>query len=213
MAGGVTRLLRRSTDPDRGEQMEGQLELTDTLVKHRAGRAQWLRFVLIGTVLALVILGSSAGYLAWSNKARADDWEARSEQLENTAAELDRSLDSRTKTLNERTVELNGLAEKVADAEVAIERSEADVKRLERRQRQLAAEKADVEDAEAALALQTNAIEGVAAAYVRCKGGLTTLLQYVLAEDYLNASVIAPSVESDCSNADSALQSYLADYG
>jgi hypothetical protein len=191
----------------------GQLGMLDeqTTATSRPARQRLLAAIVAGAVL-LAAAGAAAGYVAWTNKQRADDWQAQASELQRKASDLENVLVIRTRALNVRTEDLNALAEKVADAERAIERSEADVKHLEHRQRQLAAEKADVEDARAQLALQTTAIEDVASAFIDCKDGLTQLLSYVLNEDYYGATGIAPRVDSDCAGAESALSSYQASY-
>lgn len=174
------------------------------------------RLLFGGLVLAFLLLagaGATAGYLAWTNKARADDWQARAARLEDNVEALDDVVLARTKDLNERTEDLNRMAAKVQQAEQAIARSEKDVRSLERRQRQLASEKAEVEDARAALALEAAAIEDVASAYIDCKNGLTELLNYVLAEDYLTAGTIAGRVDAECLTAERTLESYLTAYG
>ena len=78
--------------------------------------------------------------------------------------------------------------------------SQGDVSSLEVRQRELANEKAQLQDQQAAL-------DGVASNYVSCKQDLIQLLSdvtngYDTTYDYNVAS-------SDCSSADSSLQSYL----
>jgi septal ring factor EnvC (AmiA/AmiB activator) len=191
----------------------GELGLPEE--RHRGSPT--LRRYLVGGLIALlfllVVASGIVGYLAWTNKTRADDWQARAAELQADVDQLETTLDERTAILNERTDDVNNLASKVADAERAIERSEDDVKRLERRQRQLAAEKARVEDARAALALQTAAIEDVASAYIDCKSGLTEAIGYIAAQNYYALNAIASRVDADCAAADSALQNYVANYG
>ena len=179
-------------------------------------RSTWRRRLTVWglSVAAVVVIaaGATAGYLAWTNKQRADTWEARAQALENRTEALDAVVVERTSDLNQRTVELNRMASKVTRAQVAIKRSEADVRRLEKRQRELAAEKADVEDARAALALEADALQGVAQAYINCKEGLADLLTYVLNEDYYSANAIVNDVNADCNAADGSLDEYLASY-
>jgi septal ring factor EnvC (AmiA/AmiB activator) len=163
--------------------------------------------------LLLGIAGGVAGYLAWTNRERADDWAARAAELERAVESLNAVLVERTGDLNERTEELNAMAGKVRRAERAISRSESDVQALERRQRQLANEKAQVEDARAAVASEAAAIEDVANAFITCNDGLVELLNYVLAEDYGSADATYPRVDSDCDVAEGELSAYLADYG
>jgi septal ring factor EnvC (AmiA/AmiB activator) len=204
----MNRLRWRSRKTEEEGLSPGQLALASDTT-HRYSRH---RYVIWSAVCLAFAFMAALAFLAWTNKARADDWEARAAELAATAERLDETLDDRTIELNERTEDLNDLAEKVTAAEEAISRSEADVKRLERRQRQLASEKANVEDARAALALQTAAIEGVASAYLDCTNGLTELLTHVLAENYGAATVIVGRVEADCSGAESSLDAYLATY-
>jgi septal ring factor EnvC (AmiA/AmiB activator) len=180
-----------------------------------AGSLRRRRLLFGGIAFAVclfLIAGSTAGYLAWTNKARADDWQGRAAQLEANVTELEETINERTQELNERTEDLNQMAAKVTAAARAIARSESDVKLLERRQRQLANEKAQVEDARAQLALQTATIEDVASAFITCKDGLTQLLSFVLAQDYFSANSIVGRVRADCDTAEARLDSYFANY-
>ena len=164
-------------------------------------------------VFLLVAAGGMAGYLAHSNKQRADQWADHASLLQEDLDSLEAELGARTDDLNQRTEDLNAMASKVQQAETAIARSEADVRSLERRQRRLANEKAQVEDARAELAVQTGALEDVASAYIDCKSGLIELLNYILADDYATANAVVASVDSDCAYADDSLSGYLARYG
>jgi hypothetical protein len=193
--------------------LAGQLAFTEAT----PARSPWRKRLLVGGLLLIILLlagaGAAAGYFAWTNKERADRWEARATSLGANVEALNEVVLGRTEDLNERTEELNRMAAKVEQAERAIARSERDVRSLERRQRQLASEKAEVEDARGALALEAAAIEDVASAYIDCKNGLSELLAYVLAEDFLTASTIVGRVDADCVSADGTLESYLATYG
>jgi chromosome segregation ATPase len=175
------------------------------------------RGVLIAAlVLAFLLLagaGGTAGYLAWENRERADRWEARADELEGNVQSLNAILVERSEALNERTEELNAMAAKVRDAERAIGRSEADVRTLEMRQRQLANEKAQVEDARAALAAEAESLEDVASAFITCKNGLVELLNHVLEEDFATASSISDRVDGQCQTAENELSDYMAAHG
>jgi septal ring factor EnvC (AmiA/AmiB activator) len=174
------------------------------------------RLIISGLCLAvfmLVAAGGVAGYLAHSNKQRADQWADHAFLLQENLGSLEAELEERTGDLNQRTEDLNAMASKVQEAETAITRSEADVRSLEKRQRRLANEKAQVEDARAELAVQTGALEDVASAYIDCKSGLIELLNYILADDYATANAIVASVDGDCAHADDSLSGYLARYG
>ena len=189
------------------------------------------RRVLVGALALAVVFAvgaaAGAGYLAYENRDRADRWQARAADLERQVESLNDVLVERSQTLNERTEELNEMAAKVRRAERAVARSEADVLALERRQRQLANEKAQVEDARAALALERDQLEGqasslaeerealagVAVAFITCKNGLEELLDHVLAEDFGAASAVSGQIGTDCDTAESELDAYIADYG
>jgi TolA-binding protein len=175
------------------------------------------RRLLIGGIsvalISLVVVGGLAGYLAYSNKDKADRWMEHASLLQENLNSLEAELEERTDDLNQRTDDLNAMAAKVQQAETAITRSEADVRSLERRQRRLANEKAQVEDARAELAVQTAALEDVASAYVDCNAGLIEFLNYVVADDYITANAIAASVNADCTLAEDSLSSYLVRYG
>ena len=94
------------------------------------------------------------------------------------AGTLERTLTARTRQLNTRTDALNKTA-------AALKRSEADVTTLESRQRALANEKAQVEDARGALELQaTLAGDDSRASSATCTTGLTELLNRYAAEDF-----------------------------
>jgi septal ring factor EnvC (AmiA/AmiB activator) len=177
------------------------------------GSARRLRRALVALAIGAVAALAAVAFVAWSNYDRADRWERRAVRLQHNADELNTLLIDRSDRLNARTRELNAMALKVTEAENSIVRSEADVSALEQRQRELANEKAQVEDERAAMAEERDAITGVASAYIACKKGLVDLLQYVANDDYASANSYADSVDSDCSDADSSLQSYLAAYG
>lgn len=178
----------------------------------RSGGRGWLiAAILVALALALALAGVAA--VAYSNKSRADRWQERAFRLERNTEQLNGLLIERSTQLSERTRELNRLAAKVTQQQNALSRSESDVASLSRRQRELAAEKARVEDSRAALAVQSTALESVATAFVECKDGLVALLGYVIDEDNLSASRIVDSVAADCSAAESGLASYRARYG
>ena len=180
-------------------------------------RPPWRKRLLLGgLVLCFLLLagaGAAAGYLAFTNKERADLWEARAVDLEGDVAALERVVAERTDDLNERTDDLNAMAAKIVQAERTIARSEADVRSLEQRQRRLANEKAQVEDARAALALQASAMEDVAGAFIECNDGLVEYLGYIVEEDYVSASSEYGRINGYCQDAEDRLAQYLATQG
>jgi small-conductance mechanosensitive channel len=165
-----------------------------------------LQLALVGGLLAV-------GYVAWTNHDRAGRWQDRAATLERNAAALNKVLVARSETLNERTRELNAMATKVRESQQALRRSESDVATLARRQRELANEKAQVEDARAAVAAQASELEDVAAAYVDCKDGLIDLLGYLARDDFASANAAVDAVSTDCEYADETLSAYMSSYG
>ena len=175
------------------------------------GRGPLIAAILVAVALALALAG--VAYLAYSNKTRADDWEAIAFRLERNTEQLNGLLTERSTQLSERTQELNRLAATVTRQQNALTRSESDVESLSQRQRELAAEKAAVEDSRAALSIQSTALEAVATAFVDCKDGLVELLGYVIEENNAAASQIVAGVGADCSAAEAGLAGYRARYG
>jgi hypothetical protein len=171
-------------------------------------------WIAVAVVVSLLVTAAvfGAGYLAHTNKTRADRWEERSVLLESNIDQLNGLLVERSGMLDARTREVNRIAATVRKQETALRGSEADVVTLEQRQRALAAEKAQVEDERAALVVQSSALETVASAFVDCKDGLVQLLGYVLDEDYSSAEAIVSDVSTDCGYAESALSNYNATY-
>jgi hypothetical protein len=175
-------------------------------------RRRWPLLLAAVVVLLVVAALSTTGYLAYSNKSRADRWEARSLALERNVDELNVVLVERSNALDARTRELNRIARTVKAQQRALRRSEADVSSLSSRQRALAAEKAAVEDSRAGLAIQASSLEDVADGFVDCKDGLVDLLGYILDEDYFSANAVIGGVADDCQYAESALSSYNSIY-
>lgn len=163
-------------------------------------------------VLGLLVVAGGASYLAVSNDARADQWQERSTELERNVRTLNRLLVNRTARLNKRVRQLNVMAAKVKKASAALVRSESDVQALEERQRELANEKAQIEDERGLLYEQGEAIAEVASAYIRCNGGLNDLVDALFAEDHEWINRYAEGIFSDCDAAEDALQSYQEVY-
>ena len=179
----------------------------------RAERSSWWLVGAAALAVLALAFASGAGYVAYTNDSRADDWEARAFQLERNTEQLNGLLAERSTQLNERTRELNKLASTVTRQQNALTRSESDVESLSQRQRELAAEKARVEDSRAGLALQSSALEGVADALVVCNAGLFQLFGFVVNGDQASADAIVSDVSADCEQAESALGQYRALYG
>jgi ABC-type transporter Mla subunit MlaD len=163
--------------------------------------------------VAAVVVAAGATYIAYDNKIRAEEWEERVFRLERNTEQLNGLLVERSTQLNERTRELNTLAATVTRQQNALVRSESDVENLTDRQRELAAEKAAVEDSRAALAQQSAVLEGVADTLVSCNAGLFELFEYVVAGDRSSADAIVDDVSASCALAESRLADYRGRYG
>ena len=152
--------------------------------------------------VAIVALGAVAVYFVYAareNRDAADQWESR-------AGRLQRTLTARTHQLNTRTDALNRTAR-------ALKRSEADVVALESRQRQLASEKAQVEDARGALELQASSLATIAGEQRQCTSELTELLNRYAAEDYAWVDANAAGVSATCEQAQSDFAAFQAQFG
>jgi hypothetical protein len=169
--------------------------------------------VAVAVAIASVIVAAGSTYVAYDNKSRADDWEARVFRLERNTEQLNGLLVERSTQLNERTRELNKLAATVTRQQNALVRSESDVETLSDRQRELAAEKAAVEDSRAALAQQSVVLERVADTLVSCNSGLFELFGYVVDGDRASADAIVDDVSQSCALAESRLADYRVRYG
>lgn len=165
--------------------------------RFRKNRVVWL---LTAVVVALGAVAGWGLYAMHTNEVRASSWQRRAGVLQRDESQLQSLLSSRSRLLNQRIDQVNSLASKLRGSQVALGQSQGDVSSLEVRQRELANEKAQLQDQQAAL-------DGVASNYVSCKQDLIQLLSdvtngYDTTYDYNVAN-------SDCSSADSSLQSYL----
>ena len=138
-------------------------------------------------------------YAAKQNRDSAQRWQSR-------AGTLQRTLTARTRQLNTRTDALNRTAS-------ALKRSEADVEDLETRQRQLASEKAQVEDTRGALELQASSLATIAGEQGQCTTGLTELLNRYAAADYAWVDANAGTVSATCDKAQTDFAAFQAQFG
>jgi uncharacterized protein HemX len=178
-----------------------------------APRGRGALIVAILVAAAAIVVAAGSAYIAWDNKSRATQWEERAFRLERNTEQLNGLLVERSTQLNERTRELNTLAGKVTRQQNALVESESDVQTLSERQRELAAEKAAVEDSRAQLAVQSAALERVADALVQCNAGLFQLFGYLLNGDRGSADAIVDGVSADCQLAESRFGEYRVRYG
>ncbi len=167
----------------------------------------------IGLVMLVVVALAGAGALALvakANRDRAEDWRQRAI----AAAEVVRGqrvvIGERSKALNLRTTQTNRLAAKLRSTRSALQRSEGDVSSLSRRQRELANEKARVEDERRQLQTQQAALVGVASGFIDCSDGLFDVLDAVLDEDWSWVSIYGRDRIGSCTDANASLDSYRA---
>lgn len=166
-------------------------------------RRRWPIALLVVVVVVLAAVAGWALYAMRVNEQRAASWQQRAAGLQADAKRLEGLLAARTRLLNQRIDQMNALAGKLKRSQVALSQSQGDVSSLEQRQRELANEKAQLQD-------QQRALDGVAAGYLTCKQDLIQLLT-----DEVNGydtSYSLATASSDCSGADSSLQSYLRAY-
>jgi hypothetical protein len=86
------------------------------------------------------------------------------------------------------------------------------VRSLERRQRRLANEKAQVEDQRAGLVLQAATLEAVAQTYSDCSDGLALVIQAVAYSDYGWLSANGDQIVATCNQAANAFNDYKNSY-
>jgi hypothetical protein len=166
-------------------------------------RGRWPIAVAVVLVVALAGWAGWATYAMRENENRAVAWQQRASALDVHTRRADAILAARTQALNVRVDQLNTLGSELAKAQSDLKSSQGDVSTLEVRQRQLAAEKAGVED-------QAQMLDGVAGAYVRCKLDLVNLLGAVAKGS--KASAGYATARSSCANADAQLRAYLSAY-
>jgi septal ring factor EnvC (AmiA/AmiB activator) len=168
-----------------------------------AGKVDLVNRAWTGVIaFAIVALGAAAVYFVYASKQNrdaADRWQSK-------AGALERTLTARTRQLNTRTEALNKAA-------ASLKRSEQDVDDLEDRQRQLANEKAQVEDARGALELQATSLATIAGEQRQCTSQLTELLNRYAAEDFAWVDANADAVSATCAQAQTDFETFQSQFG
>lgn len=180
-----------------------------------ATRATWDVAKVVLAVLLVLALGA-IGTLAWATKSnadRAEGWRIRAIAAGEIVEGQRILIGQRSQALNRRTTQVNTLARKLRATRVALRRSEGDVSSLARRQRELADEKAQVEDARRQLETQQGALESVASGFIECNDGLFDLLDAVLDQDWGWVSIYATDRLSGCTTASARLDVYIRQFG
>jgi chromosome segregation ATPase len=168
-------------------------------------RRDW-RFVVAIPVAVLLLLGAGwFAYEAHANEQAAGDWREQAIGLEEQVNGLRALIGERSAQLNERTRQGNRLADNLRSTRSALRRSEGDVTSLARRQRELASEKAQLEDQRRALQQMAGDLVEIASRYIACKSSLIDV-------NYSSASYEIDIANSRCDSAASALNMYVAAY-
>jgi chromosome segregation ATPase len=160
---------------------------------------------LVGGLLlagAIVALAGAAVYFALDDHANRDSarrWRAR-------ATELRHVLDARDTQLAQRTHALTAAGGQLASLG-------GQVGTLDQRTRELAAEKAQVEDQRAALQARSDALTKVARSEIACSNDLSQAIPHISAQDSAWLSANASTINGDCQQAQNALNAFNATYG
>jgi hypothetical protein len=173
------------------------------------GRMDPLRRTLVWLAIALTVAGAAGlAFIGKQNHDRAEGWRQRAIAAEEVVSGQRIVIGQRSQALNLRTTQVNRLAAKLRGARTALDRSEGDVSSLARRQRELANEKARVEDQRRLLETQSAALVNVASGFIDCSDGLFDVLDAVLDEDWDWVSIYGRDRIGSCSDANASLQSY-----
>ena len=151
-------------------------------------------------MLALAGWAGWATYAMRENEQRAVAWQERTKSLQTDAKRLAAVLAARTRTLNDRVDQLNTLGVKLGQAQAALHELAGRVSNLEVRQRQLASEKAWLED-------QARILDGVAGAYLTCKDDLLEVLSQL--ERGRASTAAYNQAQTSCVKADIQLRAYV----
>ena len=176
-------------------------------------RQRLWRILAIALALAALAAVGALGWATKTNNDRAERWRQRTIAAEEVVEGQRIVIGQRSQELNRRTTQVNRLAAKLRATRAALQRSEGDVSSLSRRQRELANEKARVEDERRQLQAQQAALTTVASAFIDCNEGLFDVLDAVLDEDWSWVSLYVRDRLSPCSDAEARLDSYLERFG
>lgn len=179
--------------------------------RHQVTLSGALLVIAVVGLVALVAGTAVLATLAVLNHRRADENLSRAIVWQGRSDELQELVGDRTKALNRQTARLAIASDRLRKARTAIARSEEDVATLQTRQRELAAEKAAVEDERASIALQRDALGGIAEMLVACNG---VMYELVLAADggYVDDGHVL-RVQQECGAARAAVDDYAAAFG
>lgn len=162
------------------------------------------RRVLGGSLLAVAVVAlvGAAVYFAiddHGNRASATDWRARALELRHVLDARDIQLAQRTRALTAAGGQLASLGGQVGT--------------LDQRTRQLAAEKAQIEDQRGLLQARSSALIKVAQEEATCSGELSQAIPHITAQDSAWLTANATTINHDCQQAQNDLNKFNATYG
>jgi TolA-binding protein len=163
-------------------------------------RRNRVTLLLAVVIVALAAVAGWALYAMHENGTRARSWERRAAVLQKDESQLQSLLGARTRLLNQRIDQVNSLATKLQRSQAALGQSQGDVSSLEVRQRELANQKAQLQDQQAALHQVVNS-------YVTCQDDLVQVVSDLA--NSIDATYDFQTADSDCSAANNGFQSYL----
>jgi chromosome segregation ATPase len=162
------------------------------------------RRVLGGVLLACAMVAMAAGvvYLAvddHTNRDSAKAWRARSIELRHVLDARDTQLAQRTRALTAAGGQLSSLGGQVGT--------------LDQRTRELAAEKAHIEDQRALLQSRSTALTKVAQEEITCSDDLSQAISHIEAQDSAWLAANATGIDQACRQAQNDLNAFNATYG
>jgi hypothetical protein len=162
-----------------------------------------VRHVIGGLLLAAAMMAMAGATIYFAledhtNRDSAKAWHARSIELRHVVDARDTQLAQRTRALTVASGQLASLGGQVGT--------------LDQRTRELAAEKAQVEDQRALLQSRSDALTKVAQGEVTCSNDLSQAIPHISAQDSAWLTVNAPIINNACRQAQNDLNAFNANY-
>jgi chromosome segregation ATPase len=152
--------------------------------------------------VAILAIAGAAVYFAvddHANRDSAKQWRARATLLRHVLDARSTQLAQRTRALKVAGGQLTSLGGQVGT--------------LDQRTRELAAEKAQVEDQRAALQARSDALTRVARSEIACSNDLSQAIPHISAQDSAWLSANGATIDQHCQQAQNALNAFNATYG
>jgi hypothetical protein len=158
----------------------------------------------------VMVIAALAGYSIWTTSAassshsRGEKWRQRGLALQSQLDRAEATILERTSSLNQTRSQVNTASHTLAEARRSLSSSESDVKLLQKRQRQLANDKAQLEDERLFLNKQKQTLATVAGLLLTCNHELIGFTNAVINNDYAWLNTYSDTVVSDCQAAQAA---------